>query len=237
MVYTFEIAIVVFAYLVVIIGGYLIRLMLRRYEKEVETSGLRGAGMVIGIVERIMVLTFVLVDQYTAITVIFAAKSIARFNELKDRKMAEYYLIGTLSSITFALLAGIVVRAFLVGKVLKMFFILYTWVCLYLHVTRFYSSPPISNTRFCKEEEKEWINRRLPLRFRFAFWAKAYLSVTGAIHPLILMTEQRKDFIMYRLHIQDCHHLRALVKDCNTLKHLEDTPDCWFLCRLAPLIR
>jgi len=39
-----------------------------------------------------------------------------------------------------------------------------------------FSSPPIS-TRFCKEEEKEWINRRLPLRF--AFWAKAYLSVTG----------------------------------------------------------
>ena len=31
--------------------------------------------------------------------------------------MAEYYLIGTLSSITFALVAGIVVRAFLVGKV------------------------------------------------------------------------------------------------------------------------
>ncbi len=66
--YTFEITILIFAYLVVVImGGYL-----------------------------------------TAITVIFAAKSIARFNELKDRKMAEYYLIGTLLSITFALLAGIV---------------------------------------------------------------------------------------------------------------------------------
>jgi len=69
MIYTFEIAIVVFAYLVVIIGGYLIRLMLRRYEKEVETSGLRGAGMVIGIVERIMVLTFVApsTDYHSAI--------------------------------------------------------------------------------------------------------------------------------------------------------------------------
>ena len=64
---TIEITILIFAYLVVIMGGYL-----------------------------------------TAITVIFAAKSIARFNELKDRKMAEYYLIGTLLSITFALLAGIV---------------------------------------------------------------------------------------------------------------------------------
>jgi len=32
-------------------------------------------------------------------------------DNLKDRKMAEYYLIGTPASITFALLVGIVVRA------------------------------------------------------------------------------------------------------------------------------
>ena len=115
--YTFKIAIVVFAYLVVIMGAYFIKLMLRRYEEDVGTSGLKGAGMVIGVVERVMVLTFVLVNQYTAITVIFAAKSIARFNELKDRKMAEYYLIGTLVSITFALLVGIIVREILVGGV------------------------------------------------------------------------------------------------------------------------
>ena len=113
--YVFKIAVIISAYIIVsIIGAHFIKLMLRRYEKEVETSGLKGAGMVIGIVERVMVLTFVLVNQYTAITVIFAAKSIARFNELKDRKMAEYYLIGTLVSITFALLVGIVVRAILV---------------------------------------------------------------------------------------------------------------------------
>ncbi len=111
----FKIAILVSAYLAVIAGAYFIRLMLRRYEEEVEISGLRGAGTIIGIIERVMVLTFVLVDQYTAITVIFAAKSIARFNELKDRKMAEYYLIGTLLSITFALLVGVVVRAILAG--------------------------------------------------------------------------------------------------------------------------
>jgi len=116
--YVFKISVIISAYIIVsIIGAYFIKLMLRRYEKEVETRGLIGAGMVIGIVERVMVLTFVLVNQYTAITVIFAAKSIARFNELKDRKMAEYYLIGTLVSITFALLAGIVVRAILVGGI------------------------------------------------------------------------------------------------------------------------
>ena len=116
--YAFKISVIISAYIIVsIIGAYFIKLMLRRYEKDIETSGLKGAGMVIGIVERVMVLTFVLVDQYTAITVIFAAKSIARFNELKDRKMAEYYLIGTLVSITFALLVGIVVRAILMGGI------------------------------------------------------------------------------------------------------------------------
>jgi len=39
---------------------------------------------------------------------------------LKDRKMAEYYLIGTIVSITFALLVGIiVVRAILVEGDMK----------------------------------------------------------------------------------------------------------------------
>ncbi len=116
--YVFKIAMVTFAYIIVsIIGAYFIKLMLSRYEEDVETSGLRGAGMAIGIVERVMVLTFVLVNQYTAITVIFAAKSIARFNELKDRKMAEYYLVGTLASITFALLVGIAIRIILAGEI------------------------------------------------------------------------------------------------------------------------
>ena len=129
--------------------------------------------------------------------------------------------------------------------------VLYTWVCSYLHViVILFFSPPIS-TRFCKEEEKEWINRGLLLRFALFCslnWTKVYLPITGAIHPLILMTEQRKDFIMYRLHIQDRHHLRALINDCNALKHLKDTPyrqtlrkfdqnALLFLCWLALLIR
>ena len=112
--YTFKIAVIIFAYITVsVIGAHLIKLMLRRYEKGLG-GGLKGAGVVIGVIERIIVLTLVLVDQYTAITVIFAAKSIARFNELKDRKMAEYYLIGTLLSIAFAMIVGIITRLVIV---------------------------------------------------------------------------------------------------------------------------
>jgi len=43
--------------------------------------------------------------------------SVRAIDNLKDRKMAEYYLIGTLLSITFALLVGIIVRAILMGGV------------------------------------------------------------------------------------------------------------------------
>jgi len=55
--------------------------------------------------------------QYTAITIIFVAKSIARFNESKDRKMAEYYLIDTLLSIAFAMIVGIVTRLIIGGGI------------------------------------------------------------------------------------------------------------------------
>ena len=76
---------------------------------------MKHAGAAIGILERIFVLTFVLVGQYAAIALIFTAKSIARFEELKDRQFSEYYLIGTLSSILVALAAGILTRILVDG--------------------------------------------------------------------------------------------------------------------------
>lgn len=117
--FIFVVAVISLAYLAVgVVGAYAIRSMLARYEPAIETGGLSGAGMAIGIIERVMVITFVLVDQYTAITLVFAAKSIARFNELEDRDMAEYYLIGTLLSITFAMIVGIVTRLVIRGEMI-----------------------------------------------------------------------------------------------------------------------
>jgi hypothetical protein len=81
--------------------------MLKRYTLP-EKEGLKGAGAIIGALERIFTLTFVLKGEYTALALIFSAKSIARFEGLKDRKFAEYYLIGTLSSTLFAMIVGII---------------------------------------------------------------------------------------------------------------------------------
>lgn len=75
-----------------------------------ERTGVKGTGKIIGILERFVILTFVLLNQYTGIAIVLMAKSIARFDELKERDFAEYYLVGTLASISFALGCGIIMK-------------------------------------------------------------------------------------------------------------------------------
>jgi len=89
----------------------MVTLILRQYP--LPDGGLKRAGALIGILERIFVLTLVLIGEYSSIALIFTAKSIARFEELKKRRFAEYYLIGTLSSILLAMLLGIFTRRLL----------------------------------------------------------------------------------------------------------------------------
>ncbi len=68
-------------------------------------SGLKNAGAVIGTLERIIVCVMFFLGEYASIAIVLTAKSIARYNRLKtEPKFAEYYLIGTLSSITYAIL-------------------------------------------------------------------------------------------------------------------------------------
>jgi uncharacterized protein DUF3307 len=71
-----------------------------------------GKGQRIGILERVIVLTLVLLDQWSAIGFILTAKSVARFSKLdKDQLFAERYLVGTLASVIVAGACGLGVRA------------------------------------------------------------------------------------------------------------------------------
>lgn len=105
-----EISILILGYLLMGLLSVLVKIMLKNYSSNIENSGIKGAGNLIGIFERILVFTFVLTNQYAAISIIFAAKSIARFTELNDRDFAEYYLLGTFTSITLALIVGIIFK-------------------------------------------------------------------------------------------------------------------------------
>ncbi|QTF94201.1 DUF3307 domain-containing protein [Halomonas sp. BM-2019] len=96
-----------------------IALVLKRWSDQLESTGtLAQAGARIGILERFLVLTLVLLDQLTAVGFLLAAKSVLRFGDLReaqDRKLTEYVLLGTLLSVATTLVLGLTIRMLLEG--------------------------------------------------------------------------------------------------------------------------
>ena len=108
----------IIGYLLIIFpAGFLIGKATKRWQNEVEDdlrkNSLDAAGRYIGIFERILVLTFILTTNFSAIGFLIAAKSILRFSDKSEtgaRKQTEYVLIGTLMSFTITILIGFLVR-------------------------------------------------------------------------------------------------------------------------------
>ena len=78
-----------------------------------ETNTDPKAGRIIGILERYLTVILILLGQYAALAVslTFTAKTLTRFNKIsEDKDFAEQYLIGTMSSLLFALIGVILYR-------------------------------------------------------------------------------------------------------------------------------
>ena len=76
-----------------------------------EKNSLPNAGAWIGYLERVLILTFILVGCMEGIGFLLAAKSIFRFGELtkaREVKITEYVMIGTFSSFTIAIVLGVI---------------------------------------------------------------------------------------------------------------------------------
>lgn len=88
---------------------------LEDYQKD---NSLAKAGKYIGILERLFVFSFIVLNQWGAIGFLITAKSVFRFGDLsqaKNRQLTEYVLIGTLLSFGMAIGVGL-----LYVEVLKM---------------------------------------------------------------------------------------------------------------------
>lgn len=100
------------------VGARVIRIIMTSWKVTEDQMGesLQNAGMYIGILERLFVFCFIVLNQWSALGFLIAAKSIFRFSDLsraKDRKLTEYILIGTLASFGFAVMIGLLYKAFL----------------------------------------------------------------------------------------------------------------------------
>ena len=82
--------------------------------KKNKKDGLSEGGKWIGIMERFLILTFMIIGKTEVIGFLLAAKSVFRFGELKnttEHKKTEYIIIGTFLSFTVAIIIGLVFLA------------------------------------------------------------------------------------------------------------------------------
>jgi hypothetical protein len=98
---------------VIFAGGYLIRYLTRGLVRQIPFAvveppeQMKNAGLYIGWLERLLVVSAVVLRSPALMGLILTGKSIARFPEMKEPKFAEYFLIGTLLSLAIALFGGL----------------------------------------------------------------------------------------------------------------------------------
>ena len=71
---------------------------------DTDETPLPPAGRIIGWLERVVLAAGILVQSWHIIAAVIALKTVARFKELDDKAFAEYFLVGSLFSIFWALL-------------------------------------------------------------------------------------------------------------------------------------
>jgi Protein of unknown function (DUF3307) len=104
-------------------GGYVVRFLTKPLTKQDmsilgETSNeMQNAGMYIGWLERFVVLTALVLQSPATVGLILTAKSIVRYPEMKSVRFAEYFLIGTLLSMSLGILGGLILLKVFYGAI------------------------------------------------------------------------------------------------------------------------
>lgn len=104
--------------LVAVVSPIFLRVFFSKWNRgsDFETKkqdSLLDAGMLIGIMERLIIVLFIQVGFLSGIGFLLAAKSIFRFGDLrnaKDTKFTEYILLGTFASFFIAIVVGYLLR-------------------------------------------------------------------------------------------------------------------------------
>ncbi|OEU53029.1 MAG: hypothetical protein BA871_16710 [Desulfuromonadales bacterium C00003096] len=105
----------------ILVGGYLILLgtsgivvnyILSKISKEPISQKIgkeaRDTGFVVGKCENLLILTFMLLDAYTALALVFAAKAIVRKEDMSKNSL--FFLAGTMINVTYSIMIGLVIK-------------------------------------------------------------------------------------------------------------------------------
>lgn len=69
-------------------------------------------GSIIGKCENVLILTFLLLDAYTALALVVTAKTIVRKEEIEKNSM--FFLAGTMINVAYSVLAGLILKILLI---------------------------------------------------------------------------------------------------------------------------
>ncbi len=99
-------------FLVLFPASAIIKRVLKRWIEQLpsSSSSLLNAGAMIGYLERVLLLTFILIGQYTAVGFVLALKAAYRFKDTGDHPQSEYMLMGTFLSLTITLAVGLAAK-------------------------------------------------------------------------------------------------------------------------------
>ncbi len=98
---------------IIVIGplGWFIKLLLSTMSLDSNSDSNEKGGKIIGVFERIIILTLVLIGEYEAIGFLITGKSIIRFVDGRNGNLkSEYVLVGTMSSYALSILIGVIVK-------------------------------------------------------------------------------------------------------------------------------
>ncbi|MDB5660100.1 MAG: hypothetical protein JWS10_2715 [Cypionkella sp.] len=73
-------------------------------DSAVAPKTIRPAGWIIGWLERLILAIGILTHSWEVLLAVIALKTVARFKELDDQQFAEYFLVGSLFSVLWAVL-------------------------------------------------------------------------------------------------------------------------------------
>jgi hypothetical protein len=95
--------------------AFVIASIIGKWGREIDNSGsLAKSGIRIGLIERFLILTFILIDQFSTIGFLLLAKSVLRYGDLRknhDRRFTEYILFGTMLSFALSIGLGLTLRS------------------------------------------------------------------------------------------------------------------------------
>lgn len=104
-------------FLLYVYSGPIIKYILVKMSTTKMPASSDNVGLFIGYLERLLIIIFIILKEYTAIGLVIASKSILRFNDIKQDttedipdkvdKRSEYILLGTMLSLTIGMLIGL----------------------------------------------------------------------------------------------------------------------------------